>query len=262
MKREKSRVTFASIGEESSPLMGEINGDNGEASHLEYGSLRVDRSSSVDARIERQLSEEERSASSKMFLDMVEESLPKVNQFYLAKARELDGELIAFETRSHLRNSWSVPSGNTYKRLCDTFVEIQALNSFVMLNSEGYRKIVKKFDKVVGTHHSEAFLQRVEQYDFYHSAVPLTLEQRIQALLSRDKLLEMKQHVKSGREGGLAPLLPALKPRAFLACCVIFALALLFPLPIFHHHAARCFAVLVFATSLWVTEAIPFFVRC
>ena len=48
-------------------------------------------------------------------------------------------------------NSWAVPSGNTLAPLFEAYTEITALGKFVEMNGEGFRKIVKKYDKVMGT---------------------------------------------------------------------------------------------------------------
>lgn len=55
-------------------------------------------------------------------------------------------------------NSWSVPSGNKLTPLFEAYMEITALRKFVEMNSEGFRKIVKKYDKTMGTD----FLNRQE----------------------------------------------------------------------------------------------------
>lgn len=52
-----------------------------------------------------------------------------------------------------MSNSWAVPSGNTLTPLFEAYTEITALGTFVEMNGEGFRKIVKKYDKTMGTDH-------------------------------------------------------------------------------------------------------------
>lgn len=53
--------------------------------------------------------------------------------------------------RGNLQNSWAIPSGNTLTPLFGAYTEITALVKFVEMNGEGFRKIVKKYDKTMGT---------------------------------------------------------------------------------------------------------------
>lgn len=62
----------------------------------------------------------------------------------------------AHADRDNLQNSWAVPSGNTLTPLFEAYTEITALVKFVEMNGEGFRKIVKKYDKTMGT----SFLDR------------------------------------------------------------------------------------------------------
>lgn len=71
--------------------------------------------------------------------------------------------------------------------------EADALVRYVQLNLEGLRKIVKKFDKQMGTSHLQSFTaNRITRLSMAHSNAPRRLLGRVQALVSRDKLLEVK----------------------------------------------------------------------
>lgn len=60
--------------------------------------------------------------------------------------------------RGNLQNSWAVPSGNTLTPLFGAYTEITALVKFVEMNGEGFRKIVKKYDKTMGTDFLDRYL--------------------------------------------------------------------------------------------------------
>lgn len=60
--------------------------------------------------------------------------------------------------RGNLQNSWSVPSGNTLTPLFEAYTEITALVRFVEMNGEGFRKIVKKYDKTMGTNFLDRYV--------------------------------------------------------------------------------------------------------
>lgn len=59
-----------------------------------------------------------------------------------------------------MKNSWSVPSGNTLTPFFEAYTEIAALGKFVGMNGEGFRKIVKKYDKTMGTNHLQRWGNR------------------------------------------------------------------------------------------------------
>lgn len=48
-------------------------------------------------------------------------------------------------------NSWSVLSGNQLSEFFKAYTELTALQTFSEMNGEGFRKIVKKYDKTMGT---------------------------------------------------------------------------------------------------------------
>lgn len=48
-------------------------------------------------------------------------------------------------------HSWGVPSGNKLSPVFEAYMEVMALDAYAKMNSEGFRKIVKKYDKVMDT---------------------------------------------------------------------------------------------------------------
>lgn len=57
-----------------------------------------------------------------------------------------------------MSNSWAVPSGNTLTPFFEAYTEITALGAFSEMNGEGFRKIVKKYDKTMGTDYQTRFV--------------------------------------------------------------------------------------------------------
>lgn len=83
---------------------------------------------------------------------------PKIISCLKNKKKSLAIKIGVSSYRGHMQNSWAVPAGNTLTPLFEAYTEITALAKFVEMNGEGFRKIVKKFDKTMGTH----FLNRQE----------------------------------------------------------------------------------------------------
>ncbi|CAM9885992.1 unnamed protein product, partial [Laminaria digitata] len=147
-------------------------------------------------RLKRQESAEVGTFAAVEFFGTVDEELHKVDQFYRGKNAELDQILRGFEERGHMLNSWAVPSGNTLTPLFEAYTEITALGKFVEMNGEGFRKIVKKYDKVMGTEFLGSFLVKLQGHKFYQSKAADLLLERVQGMVSRDKLLDMKRHAQ------------------------------------------------------------------
>lgn len=60
------------------------------------------------------------------------------------------------------------------------------------LNREGLRKIVKKYDKVTGSDELPAFLHHLQEEIFATSTKSVHLKERMETMLSRDKLLKVR----------------------------------------------------------------------
>ncbi|CAN0197711.1 unnamed protein product [Scytosiphon promiscuus] len=175
-------------GEEESPSMNDEEGVLISTSDMEEHEKFV--------RLKRQESAEERVSTEAEFFGVVDQELHKVDEFYRGKYADLDQVLRDFEARGTMSNSWAVPSGNTLTPLFEAYTEITALGTFVEMNGEGFRKIVKKYDKTMGTEYLDSFLVRLQKTDFYQSKAAESLLERVQGLVSRDKLLDMKRHAE------------------------------------------------------------------
>lgn len=224
---------------------------------------RAQRSDSIMAH--EQMTELDSKKAAEEFFAAVDEELHKVEAFYCGKEAELQQELMTFEARHTMQNNWSVPAGNTFRRIKALYVELLALVQYVALNSDGFRKIVKKFDKVGETKHLPGFMEKLEKYKFYHNKTPEQLVKRCQCLVSRDKLLEMQQLAEAMGRGEADTdqerLFPSVKPVQLVFSIVVCLLVrYIRPLGPGHEHPGRCLTILALATSLWITEAIPYFV--
>eukprot|EP00904_Undaria_pinnatifida_P009467 jgi/Undpi1/5650/HiC_scaffold_2.g00924.m1 len=173
--------------------------------------------------------------------------LKEVDQFYKGKNAELDQILRGFEERGHMLNSWAVPSGNTLAPLFEAYTEITALGKFVEMNGEGFRKIVKNF------------LEKLQGHKFYQSKAAESLLERVQGLVSRDKLLDMKRHAQLAHmDASDKSIFPAIKGDRDMSLLDVFPVVVL--LLLLRVLLLLCLRMLVFVTTLWVTEAVPYFV--
>jgi phosphate transporter len=195
------------------------------------------------------------------------------------------------------------------RRITNLYVQVSALRSYVELNYSGFRKVLKKYDKV-----TESSLQAHYLHDILEPTPPFDQASRARIADAQSLLLQLyakcvtdgdtaaaqrylKLHVREhiawerdtvwrqmiGRErrgeNGIplgAPLDTTVE-KAFevrtrvgrvrlsrrkawvIVSAFVFA-TLLNVQTVEGEEANRCFAVLVFATLLWATEAIPLFV--
>jgi phosphate transporter len=118
-----------------------------------------------------------------------------------------------------------------------------------------------QFDKTTKQETLDAFMKRLEGERFYSSNEIDELFERVFRLTSKDKLEagNMERRVKK-MHGDQHSLLRKVK---FVPLCIavfLFVVLLLVRVTPKHHGAQqRCLAMLVFVTTLWVTEAVPYF---
>jgi len=126
---------------------------------------------------------------------------------------------------------------------------------YAELNKEGFRKIVKKWDKVIGEHTMEQFVVNLEQQNFAGPAAKAEKE-RVEALCSLEILVALQrkeQHLEDVATQG------TLRVRWKRVGISLVLLGLAACVPLFQGHARRCFCLLVFVTSLWISAAFPYF---
>ncbi|KAI0259100.1 SPX domain-containing protein [Gloeopeniophorella convolvens] len=195
------------------------------------------------------------------------------------------------------------------RRITNLYVQVSALRSYVELNYSGFRKVLKKYDKV-----TESSLQAHYLHDILEPTPPFDQASRAKitdaqtallhlfakcvthgdaAAAQRYLKLNLREHIawerdtvwrqmigRERRGDGGTPLgvpMDNTEEKAFevntrvgrvrlsrrkiwtVVSAIIFTI-LLNVQTVEGEEANRCFAVLVFATVLWATEAIPLFV--
>ncbi|KAH9981901.1 SPX domain-containing protein [Russula compacta] len=195
------------------------------------------------------------------------------------------------------------------RRITNLYVQVSALRSYVELNYSGFRKVLKKYDKVTESSLQAHYLHDIlEPTPGFDQASRARIADALSALLQlyskcvthgdtaaaqRYLKLYLREHIAWERdtvwrqmigrerrgEGGtpLGAPLDTTEEKAFevrtrvgrvrlsrrkawiVLSALVFAI-LLNVQTVEGREANRCFAVLVFATLLWATEAIPLFV--
>ncbi|KAI0763315.1 Sodium/sulfate symporter [Trametes elegans] len=219
------------------------------------------------------------------------------------------------ETVWNARNNYAQDTQLLFKRkITRTYVFATSLKSYVELNYAGFRKILKKYDKVTDSNLQDRYLHDVvEQATPFQQASKDRLNSKIAQLIDlyahcvthsdlvearRQLKLHQREHIAwerdtvwrqmisqarrgGGDEGGMIAMGGSLivepergllnvqtpvgrvkltsKMLYALVALVVF-LVLLNVQTIDGREANKCFAILVFATILWATEAIPLFV--
>ncbi|KAI0029425.1 SPX domain-containing protein [Vararia minispora EC-137] len=191
------------------------------------------------------------------------------------------------------------------RRFTNLFTDASSLKSYVEMNYSGFRKILKKYDKV-----TESSMQRHYMRDVVEQTAPFDRTSRQVLAEAQDKILQLyakcvthgdgvlaqrqlKAHLREhiawerdtvwrqmiGRErrgdGGVpGPVVEEKELRLWTplghvwvgwkliwVLVALAAFAVLLAVPVVESPpASRCFAILVFATILWATEALPLFV--
>lgn len=192
------------------------------------------------------------------FFVLLDAELKKVDEFFLEKLAELKDAVNHFKRLSH--HAYSSDRGTTWNRLQQVFTELTALRDYAMLNVTAFRKIVKKYDKTMGTDALPQFMARLETHPIATSTEPQALIEVIESMVSRDKLLQLEQFARLQRSKDKGEILPAVKIPALLVAVGVFVFtANVKLLQVDDPFADRCLAVLAFVVTLWITEALPYF---
>lgn len=143
------------------------------------------------------------------------------------------------------------------------------LTDYVMLNSEALRKIVKKLDKQCGTEFQDDFVKNHMKNSHlatfkgneavYDGERARACRRKLEDLLSPERLQELRNAAITSYEGaGLTKM--TLRPRRVLSSALLGILAFLAAPRFFpgEENAQRCFVLVLFIVSLWVSEAAPF----
>eukprot|EP00640_Fibrocapsa_japonica_P000966 CAMPEP_0113945436 /NCGR_PEP_ID=MMETSP1339-20121228/45883_1 /TAXON_ID=94617 /ORGANISM="Fibrocapsa japonica" /LENGTH=810 /DNA_ID=CAMNT_0000951017 /DNA_START=58 /DNA_END=2491 /DNA_ORIENTATION=- /assembly_acc=CAM_ASM_000762 len=188
--------------------------------------------------------------------------LHKVNGFYVGKLAELSEQLTDFQELS-MGPTDAFLKGSQFSNLARLYAQITALKTYAELNRTGFRKILKKHDKVLGTNLEQMTMSSIDKMGFVTITEPLqTLQDRVEGMVSRDLLLQLQKQAgeQVGTDPSSQPFFRSVKPWAVALATVTFTLLLCFEFmecPTVEAH--RCLAMLAFLTIMWLTEAIPYF---
>ncbi|CAK4700216.1 unnamed protein product [Aphanomyces euteiches] len=210
--------------------------------------------------------------SKKEFWEMTNANIQSANDFYRKKVTHIAKIIKDFE--SMLRDDDNASHGHVsskprtmsheadrgFAAIQDCYDTLVDLKQFVNLNHTGFRKIVKKFDKTTGENALDGFMKQLNREDFYSSNDIDNLIERLFAITSKDKLEagNMERRIKR-QQGNQDSLFRKVKIAPFSISTVVFILLLVIPIPGEIDVQQRCLAMLVYITSLWVTEALPYF---
>lgn len=231
------------------------------------------------------------------FFAIIEEDIVRINGQSSQLRQSIEQRVQVLEQMAAAQTMRASPVSQSYvsgfgatllvdaRELTEAYCLCAKLRSFAVLNHDGLRKIVKKWDKTVGAADKTASARQPdikarlanEPFMCTDAAVLRQCVTRLEALAKGpEQLAELRAaaqrsvnpHAQSGSlQAATTPLLSIA-----LAAAVGAAVALL-PLNMHKHldgapshtgediyHAQRCLAVLLGVVVLWLTEALPYFV--
>ncbi|GLD95226.1 hypothetical protein PINS_up003868 [Pythium insidiosum] len=204
------------------------------------------------------------------FWQVTHENLKTVNDFFKGKTVSLRKSVKDFEdglreeqdSHGHVHaRARTFSQDHGFSGLQDIYDTLVDLRTFVQINHSGFRKIVKKFDKTTKEQTLDGFMKRLEKEHFYDSNDIDELFDRVFNLTSKDKLEagNMERRIKK-MQGDQHSILRKVKFVPFSIAVFFFIFLLTVRVtPKGHDVQQRCLAMLVFVTTLWVTEALPYF---
>lgn len=196
------------------------------------------------------------------FFGALEEDIKTVNNFYVGKLAELRIEL---QTLTEPRNNAYVTHHTSSDprfllNLRDVYLQVVALKAFSELNKTALYKILKKYDKALGTNKQEEWVDTIESQPFTIVSEPLQLMEIVTGLVSRDKLLEWERFATEQQLKTNDDLFPSLRIQGLVISLTLFTISLFVPLVSADDPCAeRCASLLVLVLSMWVTQTIPYY---
>ena len=196
------------------------------------------------------------------FFEVVCFDLEKVNRFFQSKITELKGSFEMIEDRRH--NSYRIhhTGGDVAQNLRlikAIYIELLLLIQYVDFNRTGFIKIVKKHDKVMKLSDLGEWKNIVKRQPFVVSLEPAELMESLTNVVGRVKLMEWETHMSKELAEKDDAIYSKLRPTQFAASVATFAVAFIFPLFPSDLAASRCFALLLFAVTMWILEAMPYY---
>ena len=116
-------------------------------------------------------------------------SSPNINMSPLKSSSGSIPSLLSERVRNLTLAGSAHPDLRSVKRL---YIELMQLQNFVRLNGTGFRKIVKKFDKVMNRSTLPKFMDNLKKRQFMSSSKCIELIEGTTSLVSRDKLMDLK----------------------------------------------------------------------
>ncbi|GMM50142.1 Pho91 protein [Starmerella bacillaris] len=175
------------------------------------------------------------------------------------------------------------------RKLAHAYVVLSELIDFAKVNKEGVRKAYKKFDKVNGTNLLTTEYLGISRYPVFSEETQRQLNSRIDAMVvgyarltdeteeeaSRGLASMLREHIvferntvwrdlinlESQPAQGSSPAAPA-PPSKIVELCIAFTafVVILLWQPLSSSAQSKCLAIVVLASILWATEALPLFV--
>jgi len=106
-------------------------------------------------------------ALERSFIAAVDAEVKKVNDFFMVTSQQLSARLDSF-IKLVTHENFYVSSSDSLQQEIDGFVrDLVDLDAYVKVNFEGFRKIMKKHDKVTGRQGSPWFMQRLKEQPFH-----------------------------------------------------------------------------------------------
>ena len=196
------------------------------------------------------------------FFEVVSFDLDKINRFFQIKMTELKEKFESVESRRHNAFRMHHTGGNVAENLRiirGIHMELMLLIQYVDFNRTGFVKIVKKHDKVMNLSDLGEWKDIVKRQPFVVSLEPAGLMESLTNIVGRDKLMEWEKHIHQEMAEQEDIIFAKVKPMQFAISMFIFGVAFIFPLFSFDLAASRCFALLLFAITMWVSEAMPYY---
>ena len=197
------------------------------------------------------------------FFATILEEMNKINNFYVGKTAELRINIESMtrpRSNSYITHHTSGSDPSFLLKLRNLYVEVNALKEYAELNKTGFYKIIKKYDKAMGTKTLEEWLHTLDRQPFSIVDEPITLLDIITGLVSRDKLLEWDKFASDQQSKTNDDIFPSVRPVGLIISIIVFILS--FYVPIISADdpcARRCMSLLLLTLCLWVTEAIPYY---
>mmetsp|Transcript_2263 Transcript_2263/g.3141 ORF Transcript_2263/g.3141 Transcript_2263/m.3141 type:complete len:781 (-) Transcript_2263:172-2514(-) len=190
------------------------------------------------------------------------EEIDKVNDFFSEKLEELQNRVEYF-VEHHTQDGTQVYAGHSnFSTLRQLYTEVIALEKYSDLNWTGFRKILKKHDKALHTSLLQKHMPKIECEPFVTNLAPVEeLKLSIEDMVGRAHLPMFVQKAVKQSQGERIRLFRTVKwpGLTFSVAVLIFFMnvrTMSFPTD----NEMQCFAMLMFLTCMWVTEAVPYFV--